>query len=388
MNRTLFGLVVCASLSSSAGAASIPSLYWSETGGVVSSLLDGSQITTVSPGFEVGGLALDRAHDRLFFTDILPLGGPQPGGVIRAGDSDGQGFASIVNLLEAPAALTIDRVSERVIWSDRDARTITIAGYDGSDPKTILPFSESISEIAGLAFDPWRQKVYFSYVNPLIDSLTPGDIARMNLDGSELETVVSGLVSPQGIAVDHVRERVYWADQLALMAGIINSAKFDGSDRQKNVTEVTAPRGVAFDPYSSQLYWTDNATGKIHTQTPLVEIVDLVSDRPSPVAIGLLFHSGVAGDTNDDGQVDLTDLNNVRNNFGATDTSVGDADLDGDVDLDDLNAVRNHFGTRFMPPESATAVPEPATAWLGIIVLLGAVATAQRARKTPTSVRR
>jgi len=388
MIRTLLGLVVGASLFGSASAASIPSLYWSEAGGVVSSLLDGSQVTPVAPGFEVGGLALDRAHDRLFFTDILPLGGPQPGGVIRAGDSDGQGVESIVNLLQAPTALTIDRVSERVIWSDRDDRTISIATYGGGEVKTILPFTESISDIAGLAFDPWQHKVYFSYVNPLIDSLTPGAIARMNLDGSELETVVSGLVAPQGIAVDYVRERVYWADQLALMAGIINSAKYDGSERQKNVTEVTAPRGVAFDPFSNQLYWTDNATGKIHTQTPLVEIVDLVSDRRSPVAIGLLLHSGVAGDTNDDGQVDLADLNNVRNNFGATDTSLGDADLDGDVDLDDLNDVRNNFGTRFIPPESVARVPEPGTSALGFIGLLGVAAMAQRARKAPTSVRR
>lgn len=49
-----------------------------------------------------------------------------------------------------------------------------------------------------------------------------------------------------------------------------------------------------------------------------------------------------AGDTNFDGEIDLEDLNNVRNHFGGT--GLGDADGDGDVDLDDLNAVRNHFG--------------------------------------------
>jgi ELWxxDGT repeat protein len=55
------------------------------------------------------------------------------------------------------------------------------------------------------------------------------------------------------------------------------------------------------------------------------------------------------GDTNFDGNVDLEDLNNVRNHFGGT--GLGDADGDGDVDLDDLNAVRNHFG------ESSTQPP-------------------------------
>jgi hypothetical protein len=51
------------------------------------------------------------------------------------------------------------------------------------------------------------------------------------------------------------------------------------------------------------------------------------------------------GDTNYDGVVDLTDLNNVLNNFRrAGDTFPGDTTGDGVVSLDDLNAVRNHFG--------------------------------------------
>lgn len=60
----------------------------------------------------------------------------------------------------------------------------------------------------------------------------------------------------------------------------------------------------------------------------------------------------VPGDANDDGLVDLEDLNAVRNNFGGV--GLGDTDGDLDVDLDDLNAVRNHFGGG-----GARPVPEP-----------------------------
>ncbi len=49
------------------------------------------------------------------------------------------------------------------------------------------------------------------------------------------------------------------------------------------------------------------------------------------------------GDTDNDGKVDLNDLNSVRNSFGSN-TGAGDADHDGDCDLDDLNLVRNNFG--------------------------------------------
>jgi hypothetical protein len=71
-----------------------------------------------------------------------------------------------------------------------------------------------------------------------------------------------------------------------------------------------------------------------------------------------LAHS-VLGDTDGDGDVDLDDLNNVRNHFGGT--GPGDANGDGQVDLNDLNAVRNNFGTA-----GSKAVAEPST--FGLIV--------------------
>jgi hypothetical protein len=70
---------------------------------------------------------------------------------------------------------------------------------------------------------------------------------------------------------------------------------------------------------------------------------------------------GQDGDTDGDGDVDLTDLNAVRNNFGGAGPA-GDAyPFDGVVDLTDLNLVRNNFGT-----VAGSAVPEPSTAILAL----------------------
>jgi hypothetical protein len=63
--------------------------------------------------------------------------------------------------------------------------------------------------------------------------------------------------------------------------------------------------------------------------------------------------SPLEGDTNGDGVVDLADLNNVRNNFGASGPGIiGDTDGNGIVDLADLNAVRNNFGASTPSPTS------------------------------------
>jgi hypothetical protein len=98
-------------------------------------------------------------------------------------------------------------------------------------------------------------------------------------------------------------------------------------------------------------------------------------------ADGFAFEFGffVPGDTYPfDGKVDVHDLNNVRNNFGEEGEfgTPGDTPrFDGKVDIGDLNAVRNNFG---YGSESPSAVPEPGT--VGLLVVLLASLGALRAR--------
>ncbi len=85
----------------------------------------------------------------------------------------------------------------------------------------------------------------------------------------------------------------------------------------------------------------------------------------SSMATGVILQ---AGDTDDDGDVDLIDLNNVRNNFGGQ--GLGDTlPFDGVVDLGDLNNVRNNFGEG-----GANAVPEPPSLFLLFASAAGLVA--------------
>lgn len=104
------------------------------------------------------------------------------------------------------------------------------------------------------------------------------------------------------------------------------------------------------------------------------------SDEPLPFLL----------DADDDSDIDLEDLNIVRNNFGSS--GEGDIDGNGSVDIGDLNHVRNNFGTsQFQLGESfeapagwsyagqqgTFAVPEPSSIAL---VLLGITALCSRCR--------
>ena len=79
------------------------------------------------------------------------------------------------------------------------------------------------------------------------------------------------------------------------------------------------------------------------------------------------IHLGLIGDANDDGKVDLTDLNTVLNNLGTTQSSWNKGNFDGaaTIDLTDLNDVLNNLGTSFPSggavQPNAAAAPEPAT---------------------------
>jgi hypothetical protein len=106
----------------------------------------------------------------------------------------------------------------------------------------------------------------------------------------------------------------------------------------------------------------------------LTELDQILAGVDSIAEAAQIFGTpAVAGDTNGDGEVNVVDLNNVRNNFGSEGTPIlGDTlPFDGEVDVHDLNNVRNHFGTG-----PTSAVPEPAT-WI-LCVLLVAITTGAR----------
>ena len=80
-------------------------------------------------------------------------------------------------------------------------------------------------------------------------------IWEANLDGSSAQAIVTGQISPFGVAVGSL---LYWTDA---GNGTINGANLDGSNPGALVTGQHNPNGVAVG--ASHLYWANNGDGTI-----------------------------------------------------------------------------------------------------------------------------
>jgi hypothetical protein len=105
------------------------------------------------------------------------------------------------------------------------------------------------------------------------------------------------------------------------------------------------------------LYWRILDAGVYSLRVSRLDVANSGDGEQYSLAWDVSLDEPVLGDTNGDFTVDLTDINNLRNNFGATGVGVlGDTfPYDGVVGLDDLNRVRNNFG--YTAP--FLSVPEP-----------------------------
>ncbi len=132
----------------------------------------------------------------------------------------------------------------KMYWTDPGAGKIQRANLDGSDIEDVITGLDSVRDIE---VDPSGGKIYW---------LEAGQIRRANLDGSGIEDIDVGPVSPSAIALDWVAGKVYWLESPAQ----IRRADYDGT----NVEDVLLleqpefpPYDLAVDGYAGKVYWAE-----------------------------------------------------------------------------------------------------------------------------------
>lgn len=115
---------------------------------------------------------------------------------------------------------------------------IYLSTLDSSDT-TIVPLPvQNLTYPVGVDFDPFNNRIYWT-------DYSLGTVKRSLIDGSNQETIRSGIARPYGIALDLVAENVYWISRLD---NTIEVSKLDGSNWKVLVSDLgTSPDHIALD---------------------------------------------------------------------------------------------------------------------------------------------
>jgi subtilisin family serine protease len=172
-----------------------------------------------------------------------------PGG-FRRSDLDG---ANVATTFTSPTPLdgAIDEIGRKLYWITFD--DLFRSDLDGTNQETLLT---GLSTPYSMAIDPVHQHVYWIEVFPVADRR----IRRANFDGTQVVTLVS-LVGQNnnGLSLDVPAGKMYWLE------GFPNSgvwrADLDGGNVEKIVNPPSGPFGqgdpfgLAIDPLRGKLYW-------------------------------------------------------------------------------------------------------------------------------------
>ena len=147
-----------------------------------------------------------------------------------------------------------------IFWTDSSPGKIRRANLDGSNIEDLVTLQRRNNSPEGIALDVAGGKMYWT-----VSHFHSGSkIQRANLDGSNVEDLVTqGLRYPEGIALDVAGGKMYWTDS---SPGKIQCANLDGSNVQDLVTHaqgLDGPEGIALDVAGGKMYWTDYDTDKI-----------------------------------------------------------------------------------------------------------------------------
>ncbi|XP_010080260.1 PREDICTED: low-density lipoprotein receptor-related protein 6-like, partial [Pterocles gutturalis] len=142
-----------------------------------------------------------------------------------------------LNLNAAPLLLYANR---------RDLRLVDAA--NGKENATVIV--GGLEDAAAVDFVFVKGLIYWSDVSEEAIKRT-----EFNKSGSVQNVVISGLLSPDGLACDWLGEKLYWTDS---ETNRIEVSNLDGSLRKVLFwQELDQPRAIALDPARGFMYWTD-----------------------------------------------------------------------------------------------------------------------------------
>lgn len=166
--------------------------------------------------------------------------------------------------------------NSKVFWTDSQTGKIQSSNLDGSDLQDI---------VTGVTDPRFISMIYEE--NNIFYFTMDEKIMRVGEDGSNLETVLTGLSFPMGIVFndDDGSLKMYWTD---VVDSTIYKANTDGSNVEEVVTGLNQPYAITFDLLVNKIYWIEqDALKRANQNGDSIETV-VSWGRPRGVAVSAL----------------------------------------------------------------------------------------------------
>ncbi|MDE0552907.1 MAG: DUF5050 domain-containing protein [Candidatus Poribacteria bacterium] len=235
------------------------------------------------------GITVDFAARKLYWTNSngkvqrADLNGSNVEAVITGlGTPEGFSIGTLPELIYTPTGTAVG--SPAIYWADKHASTIRRVNINNLNVEDIIT---NVPNSSAIALDLTRGQIYWTETDT-------GKIRRANLNGSNVQDIITGLGGPLSIALDLVRGKIYWTDQSwnrftgAIMASKVQRANLNGSNVQDIVTGLGTAEGIALDTSMGKVYWTDAEVGTIQrANLNGSNVEDLVNGTRKPSDIAL-----------------------------------------------------------------------------------------------------
>lgn len=212
-------------------------MYWTEGSPadfqIQRANLDGSNVELLVTGL-VGpsGIALDLATGKIYWTDTGTS-------KIQRANLDGSGVEDllILGVVFTPVDIALDVGASKLYWTESTPADFMIqrADLDGTNVELLVA---GLVDPSGIALDVSAGRMYWT-------DLGTGKIQRANLDGSGVEDVVTtGVDQPVRIAIDVLASKLYWTEA-SPADFMISRANLDGSNIELLISHLSSPSGIA-----------------------------------------------------------------------------------------------------------------------------------------------
>jgi DNA-binding beta-propeller fold protein YncE len=177
-------------------------------------------------------------------------------GCIKRSNLDGTGVTELITNLDFPFGICIDAVHGEIYWAggSNGNGVIQRANLNGSQVETLV--SSGLGCPSAIVLDQVHNKILWSDFNKQ-------RLQRANLDGTGVENILTGLGFPKALTIDMTNQKLYWSDRVSYK-GVIRRSNLDGSNIENLITTgLDDPSGIALDLDAGKLYLTDADTGSV-----------------------------------------------------------------------------------------------------------------------------